>query len=1217
MGSCVCRANTCLLAFFCAIVCAPLWSQTNVSDLVKPRITQAVNETQLTRLRGNTHPLARAEFDRGAAPADLPLKRMLLVLQRSPEQESALRTLLDQQQDKSSPNYHRWLTPAEFGSKFGAAEQDIEIVTNWLRGHGFEVARVSKGRTVIEFSGTAGQVQEAFHTAIHKYVVHGEEHWANSSDPQIPMALSSVVAGVHTLHNFRPKPLLRISGIYSRSKATGQVTAVEPLFTFPGGCDKNGNCYALGPYDFAAIYNVLSLWNASPTAIDGTGQTIAVVGETNINLQDVQDFRTLFGLPPITVNNPNVIVNGPDPGILTDGEETEADLDVEWSGAVAKGATIDFVVSESTETTAGIDLSAEYIIDQNLAPVLSESYGSCELAIGTAGNQFYNTIWSQAAAQGITVILASGDSGAAGCDGASQVAHFGLAVSGFASTPFNVAVGGTDFDDFSNASTYWNPTNDVTQASARGYIPETTWNDTCTNGIFATFQGFTTNAETNCNNAKLAPFLTPIGGGGGASNCTTNNQQPGTCSGGYPKPAWQHGKGVPADGLRDVPDVSLFASNGFVGNFTIVCQSDATSGSCDLNAPYAHFVGVGGTSAAAPALAGIMALVNQEMASQGLGQAEGNANYVFYKLAQAQQGMNCNSSTGSGQNCIFNDVTSGTISLPCTSGSPNCTTQVAGDAYGVLSGYNAGPGYDLATGLGSVNANNLVHNWTLASFTSTTTTVVAPNAPVAITHGQPLTVTVNVAPSAATGNVALIGVRADSTTFGIDGHALAGGAVTWSTNLLPGGSYNLRANYGGDGTYAASESSAPGIPVVVSAEGSKMTLRVVTFDLMGNITNQNATTTPYGSPYILRADVTNSAGASCGALGGGCPTGTVTLTDNSSPLDKGMYSLNNLGYAEDHSIQLPASPTPHMLQATYSGDASFSAIATPVTDSVTITQAATTTAAAATGLPKGATLTATIATSSNGNPPTGTVTFSLNGTAIGSPVAVSGVAAKTDPQTGAFIGAQGIATFPDTQLANGTYTLNASYTGDSNYAASSTQMTIKVQPDFILSASTNVINIPAAGQSGSLSLMVAANDGFTGTVQFSCLGLPAESTCSFSPASLTGSGNTNLTVTTTGPHVVAQLTPVNDLHGWYGSGLMLLAGIFLAGSPNRKTRWRHLALLLVLACLLSIIGCGGGGGNSHLAPHNDPGTPSGSYNVIVTATSGSLSHNVSFTLITP
>jgi subtilase family serine protease len=456
----------------------------------------------------------------------------------------------------------------------------------------------------------------------------------------------------------------------------------------------------------------LPLWNAG---IDGTGQTVAIVARTNISIQDVRDFRNLFGLP---AKDPQIIVNGPDPGITSVDEEREADLDVQWSGGVAKNATIDLVVSASTNSTDGTDLSALFIVENNLAPIMSMSFGECEFFLGTSGNLMLNELWRRAAAQGITVFVAAGDQGSATCDTRALDAQFGLAVNGLASTPYNVAVGGTDFNDLNIWQEFWNSNNNsTTQASAKGYVPESTWNDSCTNGLLATLK-FSVDPETNCNNLALqADFLVIVGGGGGASSCTMSDFNPNTglgdlstCSAPYAKPSWQTGNGVPNDGKRDIPDVSLFASNGFTGSFYIMCQADAdpdNSGSqCDLNSPFMHFSGVGGTSASSPAFAGIMALVNQKV-----GAPQGNANPVLYGLAAQQSDAACSSSASPANSCIFNDITVGTNAMPCLSGSPNCNVSNPADTFGILSGFSAGAGYDLATGLGSVNATNLVNAW--------------------------------------------------------------------------------------------------------------------------------------------------------------------------------------------------------------------------------------------------------------------------------------------------------------------------------------------------------------------------------------------------------------------------------------------------------------------------------------------------------------------------
>ena len=798
---------------------------------VRPLITQGIDETKVTTLHGNTHPLARSEFDRGAAPSSLAMDHMLLVLKRSPEQEAALETLLAQQQDKTSANYHNWLTPQQFGQQFGPADADIQNVTNWLQSKGFQNVNASNGRTTIDFSGTAGQVQAAFHTSIHKYVLtNGEEHWANASDPQIPSALNAVVAGVHSLNNFPRKPLHHTGGVVRRSTATGKLTRVSPAFTFgpfTNGCNgPNTNCYGVGPGDFATIYNVPSTINGS---VAGTGQTIAIVSDSDIYASDVNQFRSIFSLPAINFHQIET-EPGNDPGVVFNsgnGDEVEAVLDVEWSGAIAPGATIDLVVSPTTNTTFGGDTSAVYVINGNITPlpqILSNSYGTCELQLTTTGNQFYNTEWQQAAAEGITVVVAAGDSGSAGCDSYDytnsnpvQPAQYGLQVNGIASTPYNVAVGGTDFNDLTNPTTYWTNV-PGTVSSAMGYIPETTYNDTCTNAILysSTVYGFGpfANAELACNNATVQAdaFVTVGGGEGGASNCTTpNGPGPSNCSGGYAKPSWQVGTGVPADGLRDLPDVSLFAGDGVIQNFYIVCESDYAGSltnpptppaPCSLASPYQDFVTEGGTSVSAQAFAGIVALIDQK-----LGSRQGNINPLLYELAANEVAGQSSASS------IFHDVTTGTNAMPCIveTGVTGCTVGT-GFTYGVLTGYNAGTGYDQVTGLGSVNVGNLVNNsgpyYYISSINPSSITVSAPGSSSSTTltvnsvNGFSGTVTFACSPGLPTGatcgfvppSVTLSAGGAATTTVTVQTTAPSGGQVSPSSR--PWGNYTWKTGAG-------------------------------------------------------------------------------------------------------------------------------------------------------------------------------------------------------------------------------------------------------------------------------------------------------------------------------------------------------------------------------------------------------------------------------------
>ncbi len=636
---------------------------------VRPRLTAVVNEGQRRTLAGNTHPLARPEFDQGIAAADLPMERMLLVLARSPDQEAALATLLAQQQDRSSAHYHKWLTPAQFGQQFGAADEDIQIVSAWLQSNGFKVNRVSNGKSVIEFSGTAGQVQNAFHTEIHKYLVNGELHWANASDPEIPAALAPVVAGMATLHNFTKKSQLLSSG--EHFEATDR-SGLRPEFTSSTGL------HAISPADFAKIYNLGAVYRAG---IYGYGSTIAVVGRSNINFSDVKSFGNYFDL---YFSTPTVLVNGSDHGDLGGGEEAEAVLDVSWSWAIAPWANIKLVVSQSTNTTDGVDFSEEYIIDNNLGDVMTESFSSCETGETQSSISLHLSLAQQAAAQGITYAVASGDSGAEGCDYQSEPSATGpLSVNVLASTPYTIAVGGTQFNENGNNAQYWNSANAGYGESAISYIPENVWNESCTSG------------GVNPCPTGYSPGLWAVGGGASAL---------------FPKPAWQTGvAGIPNDGARDVPDISFTAAE---HDPYLICLA----GSCTPGIlGGARFYGVNGTSAATPAFAGVMALVVEKTHDR-----QGQAASVLYQLAAAEDLSACNASNTSAlpaSNCIFNDITAGNNVVPGEAG------------YGTNSGsYQAGSGYDLATGLGSLNVGNLVDSWPASDSGGTPALSISPNA---------------------------------------------------------------------------------------------------------------------------------------------------------------------------------------------------------------------------------------------------------------------------------------------------------------------------------------------------------------------------------------------------------------------------------------------------------------------------------------------------------
>jgi subtilase family serine protease len=1091
--------HPCRLALVFLCVTLVVWSLAPTIDQAQQlparvRIVSPIDDAQVVPLHGNTHPLARPEYDRGPAPDNLPARRMLLLLSRTAEQQSALDQFLEDQQSPGSPNYRRWLTPAEFGSMFGPADADVQTVAGWLQRHGFNVGHISAGKTVIEFSGSAGQVREAFHTQLHKYMVNGEERWANAQDPQVPAALAPVVRGLVSLNNFRPKRQLRRNGVFVR-EADG---TVRPDITVTS--NSNGaTLYVIGPADFATIYGSNNLLQSGK---NGTGETIAVLGLSNVHLQDVSDFRSFLGLP---AGKTSVVLDGPDPGIVPV-DETESILDLEWTGAVAPGANVVLVSAEATETTNGLFLAALHVIENNLADVMSLSYSECEAQLGVAGSRFVQSLWEQAAAQGITVVISSGDDGSAGCDSQNSelTASQGLGVNGFASTAFNVAVGGTDFDDAGTQSTYWNSTNlSGNLLSAKSYIPETTWNATCA-------------ATATAGNLSVCPALHASGTPPASLNLFAGS---GGVSSLVPKPSWQTGTGVPQDGFRDLPDVSLFAGTG--GNsksFYVLCEADvlpAGDPSCQLSNGSAYFLAASGTSVSAQAFAGIVAL-----AAQNAGTRLGNLNYFLYSIA-AGNGASCPSASGfPGAGCVFNDITKGNISVPCDPGTPNCGS---GSGSGVMvtatndPAYAAGTGYDLATGLGSVNASNLANAIAIArSAAAATTTTLSLNSsknPLNVQHGTPVAIAVNVTPSNASGDVALIGNNALSSFSGIDfNNSLSGGAANWSSSLFPGGTYTVEAHYAGDGNHQSSDSN--GISVNITAEPSNTFVNLVSFDPSTGITNNfTATSVAYGSPYILRVDVTNSGGSVSPRTGANstcmngtasCPTGTatVTYTTPSLPvaqfLDGGSFPLNSKGFAEDQPIQLSAGN--YTISASFPGDASYNA--SKGSTAVTVTKASTTLTANAAqsatyfyGTP--VPINAQVSTTSSGAGPSGTLAVNDNG--------ASSLSAALSPSPGS---AKGFATA--TWNGNylppsvGTHTLIVQYNGDQNYNGS-----VAGPISFTISKANvsvgTVSGLPiVAGTSSLINLSVqmcssSQLNAPTGAVTFSDNGAPISATVNVLP----------------------------------------------------------------------------------------------------------------------
>jgi len=691
------------------------------------RITARIDASHSVVVRGSVLPQAQAKYDQGAVEPDFRLGNITLMLKPSAAQQAALEQLLAEQQDPASPNYHNWLTPETYAERFGTSAADLDKIAAWLRSEGFAVQYTARGRDFISFGGTAGQVQAALHTEIHRYRVGAETHFANSTDLFLPASIEPMVAGVLGLHDFHPKA--------PRKRALPDYTLSD------------GSHYLL-PDDLATIYNLTILYNYGYT---GAGQNIVIVGQSDIDPSDIATFRSGWDLPPTTIQ---MVPAGTYPGVT--GDEVEADLDLEWSGAVARLATLVYVYSDDAT------YSAYYAIDNNLAPVISESFGLCEYFVGSNRLGLYNfQVEAQKGnALGITWLAASGDSGAAGCDYDVTTATQGLGVNLPASVPEITAVGGTEFNE--GSLSYWSSGNEFYGGSALSYIPETAWNDTA---------------------ASLAFGGTISASGGGLSAV-------------YKKPAWQTGPGVPNDGARDVPDISLNASNAH-DSYIIVSEG--------------ALFAVGGTSAAAPSFAGMLALLNQYLVQNGVQTKSGlgNINPKLYGMAAG------------GTSGIFHDVTTGDNIVPCRVGTPNC-------ADGHL-GYTAGVGYDLVTGLGSVDAYNLITAWDGIPIISTTTTLTASPAIILASGSTVLTATVKAASGATspTGSVSftLAGNSLGAATLSGSG-GTASASITVFGGQLQAANNTVEAYYGGSPAFSSSSAPATlslGTPAATSSVAASVT----------------------------------------------------------------------------------------------------------------------------------------------------------------------------------------------------------------------------------------------------------------------------------------------------------------------------------------------------------------------------------------------------------
>jgi subtilase family serine protease len=710
-----------------------------VAETPAALIRSPVDESDRVTLGGNTPPAATiGARDQGAVDDALPFEHLLLMLKRDAATEGALQARILALHAPGSSEFHHWLTAEQVGAQFGANPQDVAVLEQWLTSHGFAVNRLYKSGLVLDFSGTAAQIRETFHTEIHRLqMASGEKHLANVSDPQIPAALAAAVVGVH-LHDFFARP--RHSAMHPMHYDHA-AQRWNPQFTLPF---QGSDLFVVAPYDFATIYNLLPLWRAG---ITGKGITIATVEDSNLKHPgDWSTFRKTFGLEDFKqATFEQVYPACPNPG--QNGDEIEAALDVEWASAAAPDAHIVLSACGNTAVTSGLDLAILNLLETSPPDIISDSYGLCETITGQTEVALENFEAELASLEGVTFFIAQGDTGADECAPVESTNYSTLGINSGDNTAsaFAVDVGGTDFMAQFNADTggqpisaYWSAQNNPkTLASALSYIPEIPWNDGCTSQLIysdptiATGFSQSFGAKGFCNSENgQQNFLIDVGGSGGPSTCFTGTPSiPGVVSGtctGNPKPFYQYlVPGMPMDGLRDQPDVSLFAGNGVWGSFLVECLSDKQQGGTACTPSNdAIFLGGGGTSFASPAMAGILALIEQFHGRQG------DANFVLYALAAEQflspQASGCNASRSDGQlpasNCVFNDITRGDMDIPCGQNSDGHFYDCHGASASLIGelstsdsqnepAYRAGRGYDLATGLGSVNATNLFNVW--------------------------------------------------------------------------------------------------------------------------------------------------------------------------------------------------------------------------------------------------------------------------------------------------------------------------------------------------------------------------------------------------------------------------------------------------------------------------------------------------------------------------
>jgi hypothetical protein len=1105
-----------------------------------------------------------AKNDRGRVSDGLTLSHMMLQLQRTSERDQALQQFIKDIHDPTSPVFHHWITAAEFGQRYGAAPADVARVTAWLQSQGFTVNTVYPNQMVIDFTGSAGQICRAFRTEIHKLHVNGQDHIANMSDPQIPVELAATVSGVLALHDFQPQPIA-----------------------------KARNSYTLGPYDYpivpADLWTIYNFKPAFAAGNSGKGQTIVVLEQTDVySTADWETFRSALGLasaypqgsltqihPPGPPGSP--MDNCTDPGV--NAGEVEAAIDVEWATAAAPSAAI-----ELASCAEGPLLALQNLLNASGTPpaIVSISLAGSEPASGAANNAYYNSLYQQGVTEGVSIFVSAGDWGPDTSE-MGPYAKSGINVNALASTPYNVAVGGTDFADMyeGNASTYWGSVNAADYGSAVSYIPEIPWNNSCGSVLLADYLGLLSTYGSNglCNDASQSMARLNIqAGGGGPSGCATGAPDiigvvGGTCAG-YAKPSWQSGLvGNPNDGMRDIPDVSLFSSSALGGHSYVLCFADPNNYGTSCNGTPDTWEGAGGTSVTAPIMAGIQALVNQASGSRW-----GNPNPAYYALAAKEYGSSgntaCNSALGNkvASDCIFYDVnhisllyggngTGGDIDLPCSG--ENCYKPSG--TYGVLS--------TARQSLTSVSVTNPGSGYTSLPFCtlsggggsgatcSTSTTGVVSS--VALTNGGSGYTSIP--------NCNLTGGGGVGATCGMMSISPSGGALIAIAVVVPGSGYTSSPSCtisGGGGTGATCTATlGAGFMVSITAPGSGYatmprcvlsggggtgaTCAALAENTSGDY--QPAFSAGPGWDFATGIGTVNVSNLVASFLSGGVATlsassltfppqllstssaaQTVTMTNpgpgiliistttivgtNASDFAKSADTCSGATVVPNGTCTVSVTFTP---SATGSRSASLSIADNAANSPQTVTLSGTGTGpvvSLSSQLTFSAQLVGTTSSSQTVTVTnTGSANLTLTAIGITGPFAVASAGSTCSITTPVAAGATCTVEVTFTPTSAGSAAGSISFTDNApgspqTLALSGTGQDFTLAPPSGSSTSAMVTR----GQAATYTLSVGGQGGLSGTVNFTCSGAPSEATCTVSPNPLTaGSSATNVTVTVT------------------------------------------------------------------------------------------------------